>query len=164
MSKTQAGCKMQNEDRRRFTLSLLFALRSPRFTLTCLRDAIASIGHFEVAWEEETGWKFVPSKKFKLQLDAACSQAPVETWNFQCSSWMTFIYLLNLQKAELTANLDMASHFVSRHLIAGDFDSFALKKYGRVATLEGINATIAEYQVMVDSPKGSRYWVFCFCL
>ncbi|CAH3195864.1 unnamed protein product [Porites evermanni] len=40
----------------------------------------------------------------------------------------------------------MASHFVSRHLIAGDFDSFALKKYGRVATLEGINATIAEYQ------------------
>ena len=49
MSKTQAGCKMQNEDRRRFTLSLLFALRSPRFTLTCLRDAIASIGHLEVA-------------------------------------------------------------------------------------------------------------------
>ena len=48
----------------------------------------------------------------------------------------------------------MASHFVSRHLIAGDFDSFALKKYGRVATLEGINATIAEYQVMVDSSKG----------
>ena len=45
----------------------------------------------------------------------------------------------------------MASHFVSRHLIAGDFDSFALKKYGRVATLEGINATIAEYQVIGDS-------------
>ena len=70
---------------------------------------------------------------------------------------MTFIYLLNLQKAELTANLDMASHFVSRHLVAGDFDSFALKKYGKVATLEGINATIAEYQVMVDSSKDSRY-------
>lgn len=51
----------------------------------------------------------------------------------------------------MTANLDMASHFVSRHLIAGDFDSFALKKYGKVATLEGINATIAEYQVMGDS-------------
>lgn len=70
---------------------------------------------------------------------------------------MTFIYLLNLQKAELTANLDMASHFVSRHLIAGDFDSFALNKYGKVATLGGINATIAEYQVMVDPSKGSRY-------
>ena len=50
----------------------------------------------------------------------------------------------------MTANLDMASHFVSRHLIAGDFDSFALKKYGKVATLEGINATIAEYQVIVS--------------
>ena len=46
MSKTQAACKMQNEDCRRFTLSLLFALRSPRFTLTCLRD-----GHLEVAWD-----------------------------------------------------------------------------------------------------------------
>lgn len=57
----------------------------------------------------------------------------------------------------MTANLDMASHFVSRHLIAGDFDSFALKKYGKVATLEGINATIAEYQVMLDSSKDSRY-------
>ena len=43
-----------------------------------------------------TGWKFVPSNKFKLQLDAASSQAPVETWNFQCYSWMTLIYLLNL--------------------------------------------------------------------
>lgn len=57
-----------------------------------------------------------------------------------------FANLTQEQKAELTANLDMASHFVSRHLVAGDFDSFALKKYGRVATLEGINATIAEYQ------------------
>ena len=72
-------------------------------------------------------------------------------------SGMTFIYLLNLQKAELTANLDMASHFVGRHLVAGDFDSFALKMYGKVATLEGINATIAEYQVMVDPSMGSRY-------
>ena len=60
----------------------------------------------------------------------------------------------------MTANLDMASHFVSRHLVAGDFDSFALKKYGKVATLEGINATIAEYQVMLDSSEDSRYGVF----
>ena len=51
MSKTQAACKMQNEDCRLFKLSLLFALRSPRFTLTCLRDAIVSIGHLEVAWD-----------------------------------------------------------------------------------------------------------------
>ena len=42
---------MQNEDCRRFTLSLLFEVRSPCFTLTCLRDAIASIGHLEVAWD-----------------------------------------------------------------------------------------------------------------
>lgn len=52
-----------------------------------------------------------------------------------------------LQKSELTANLDMASHFVSRHLVAGDLDSIALKKFGQVTTLQGINATITELQV-----------------
>ena len=142
-----------------FTLSLHFtpgpqsAVRSPQssFYTDLFERCYRFNWRFGGCMGVGTGWKFVPSKKFKLQLDAACSQAPVETWNFQCSSWMTFIHLLNLQKAELTANLDMASHFVSRHLIAGDFDSFALKKYGRVATLEGINATIAEYQVIGDS-------------
>ena len=134
--------------------SLLSAVRSPQSSFytdlfeRCYRFNWP-FGGCIGSWE--TGSKFVPSKKFKLQLDAASSQAPVETWNFQCYSWMTFIDLLNLQKTELTANLDMASHFVSRHLIAGDFDSFALKKFGKVATLEGINATIAEYQVMGDS-------------
>ena len=52
-----------------------------------------------------------------------------------------------LQKSELTANLDMASHFVSRHLVAGDLDSIALKTFGQVTTLQGINATITELQV-----------------
>ena len=51
----------------------------------------------------------------------------------------------------MTANVAMASHFVSRHLVAGDLDSVALKKYGKVTTLEGINASVAEYQVMVQS-------------
>ena len=41
----------------------------------------------------------------------------------------------------------MASHFVSRHLVSGDLDSIALKKFGQVTTLQGINATITELQV-----------------
>ncbi|XP_015760966.1 PREDICTED: transforming growth factor-beta-induced protein ig-h3-like [Acropora digitifera] len=57
-----------------------------------------------------------------------------------------FANLTHEQKSELTANLDMASHFVSRHLVAGDLDSIALKKFGQVTTLQGINATITELQ------------------
>lgn len=49
----------------------------------------------------------------------------------------------------MNANIDMASHFVSRHLVAGDLGSITLKKYGEVTTLQGINATITEYQVLV---------------
>ena len=56
---------------------------------------------------------------------------------------------MSLKKSELTANIHMASHFVSRHLVAGDLGSVALKKYGKVATLQGINATITEFQVMI---------------
>ena len=62
------------------------------------------------------------------------------------SLFYSFVYL---QKSELTANLDMASHFVSRHLVAGDLDSIALKKFGQVTTLQGINATITELQVHI---------------
>lgn len=57
------------------------------------------------------------------------------------------LFICLLQKSELTANLDMASHFVSRHLVAGDLDSIALKTFGQVTTLQGINATITELQV-----------------
>ncbi|XP_067024545.1 stabilin-2-like [Acropora muricata] len=57
-----------------------------------------------------------------------------------------FANLTHEQKSELTANLDMASHFVSRHLVAGDLDSIALKTFGQVTTLQGINATITELQ------------------
>ena len=145
-----------------FTLSLHFtpgpqsAVRSPQSAVFVLHWPVWEMLSLQLAIWRLHGtvgnWvKVCPLKQTQTQLDAASSQAPVETWNFQCYSWLTFIYLLNLQKAELTANLDMASHFVSRHLIAGDFDSFALKKFGKVATLEGINATIAEYQVMGDS-------------
>ena len=59
-----------------------------------------------------------------------------------------FFFSFFPQKSELHANLDMASHFVSRHLVAGDLGSVALKKYGKVTTLQGINASITEYQVI----------------
>ena len=57
---------------------------------------------------------------------------------------------LPLQLSELSGNIDMASHFVSRHLIAADLGSTLLKKYGKVYTLEGISASISEYQVQVS--------------
>ena len=57
-SKTQAGCKIQWGLQTLHSVcilpqvrSLLSAVRSLRFTLTCLRDVIASIGHLEVAWD-----------------------------------------------------------------------------------------------------------------
>lgn len=57
-----------------------------------------------------------------------------------------FANLTQEQKGELTANLDMASHFVSRHLVAGDLGSISLKEFGEVSTLQGINARVTENQ------------------
>ena len=80
----QTECKMRTAD---FTLSLHFtpgpqsAVRSPQSSFytdlfeRCYRFNWP-FGGCIGSWE--TGSKFVPSKKFKLQLDAASSQAPVE--------------------------------------------------------------------------------------
>ncbi|KAJ7377675.1 Stabilin-2 [Desmophyllum pertusum] len=57
-----------------------------------------------------------------------------------------FANLTHHERSELLANIDMASHFVSRHLVAADLDSFSLKKHGKVTTLQGINASISQYQ------------------
>lgn len=57
-----------------------------------------------------------------------------------------FSNLTQEELSELSANTDMASHFVSRHLVAADLDSMLLKKYKKVTTLQGIDASISEYQ------------------
>ncbi|PFX25122.1 Stabilin-2 [Stylophora pistillata] len=57
-----------------------------------------------------------------------------------------FSNLTQEELSELLANKDMASHFVSRHLVAADLDSTLLKKYKKVTTLQGIDASISEYQ------------------
>lgn len=66
------------------------------------------------------------------------------------SDWENPCVFLPIQLSELSGNIDMASHFVSRHLIAADLDSTQLKKYGNVYTLQGISASISEYQVRVS--------------
>lgn len=53
----------------------------------------------------------------------------------------------------------MASHFVSRHLVAGDLDSIALKTFGQVTTLQGINATITELQVHTVESRDIQVFV-----